>query len=629
METEVANLRPSPLRDYDDFPIDRKKVDALKVKIQKLGFMGSFDVEEVGDGTYEIISGHHRLTALEELLEEFGEPDKVNVLVKKLPKDQKIQAMIDENLSIWQHGTAFIISSMRLARDFLDSELSRCKDWEDSPEFLRVLFPTEHALKQAKEKKDGVGQPTIEKYLEKSFSKAEIQHSLAILKHEHIIDLNAVREFAKLSHAHAFFRVLKDNPGLPKEDQKPLAKEVIHALRGKLTIDTVKEKATEKNKKKLKEYDIEPEPNEGEDGINRDDLLSILKLLKNALAKKGVVESMQYYYFNEDRIIACSDWVWASILFDVGFTGLLNAVDLDNVLSIIPDNSVEFTPSQNRKKLGITGKGRDAELDFIIDEEYCQTIKARIPKDGEWHEIPGGLFDALEFCGKFASTDFGAIPYASIQVQDNRVFSQEIREGAVAIYQLEDKVVHPFAMPKFQMTWTKTYFRETDKRALKMYKVEPLEKMEGAGFTELIHFQGDEITVSYKSRGSYEIADTFETDFKDEADSIELPKEIINVLSSYDKILAKKYEFEDDRLLDIQFEDGKIRFGIGEKDVSRVISDFDVGHGLGEHKIEVRLGQLKNVMNHNRDLIHIDYERKMMEFGNEFFRLAVPLVDWE
>ncbi len=50
------------------------------------------------------------------------------------------------------------------AKEFLDGELAG-KEWEDSLKYMRVLFDSKHAYQQAKNKKTGVGEPTILKFL--------------------------------------------------------------------------------------------------------------------------------------------------------------------------------------------------------------------------------------------------------------------------------------------------------------------------------------------------------------------------------------------------------------------------------------------------------------------------------
>jgi len=236
MEIKVSNLKPNPFRNIDNFPIDREKVEALKTEIEKDDFWDNIVARKSGK-KYEIVYGHHRLEALKELGWE-----KVDLPVKEKDDDQMLRGMINENLDIWQHGSAYILWSVRVVKEYLDGRFVSC-EWGTSQEFLKGLFDSKKAFDITKGM--GAGEAIIKKYLGSNWSAEKIRHSLAILKHEEI-DRKAVIIFPKLNLAHAFFEALKENPGLPKDQHKPLAELVVKSLGKNMTAKSVKEFAAKK-----------------------------------------------------------------------------------------------------------------------------------------------------------------------------------------------------------------------------------------------------------------------------------------------------------------------------------------------------------------------------------------------
>jgi len=58
-----------------------------------------------------------------------------------------------------------ILETVRVTREFLDAELKKYDNYELLNEFIRVLFESEHAYNQAKNKLEGIGRIPIMKFL--------------------------------------------------------------------------------------------------------------------------------------------------------------------------------------------------------------------------------------------------------------------------------------------------------------------------------------------------------------------------------------------------------------------------------------------------------------------------------
>ena len=94
----IKNLRPNPFRRLEEYPIDREKVDRLKLSIECTGFWTSIIGRPAGKGLIEIAFGHHRLTAL---LEMFGPDVEVEIIVRELSNEDMLRMMANENMAEW------------------------------------------------------------------------------------------------------------------------------------------------------------------------------------------------------------------------------------------------------------------------------------------------------------------------------------------------------------------------------------------------------------------------------------------------------------------------------------------------------------------------------------------------
>ena len=91
----IAKLKPNPFRRLEEYPIIRKKVDALKESIATTGFWGTI-VARPHEDHYQIAFGHHRMVALHEV-----DAFEVEIIVRDLSNEQMIKMMARENMEEW------------------------------------------------------------------------------------------------------------------------------------------------------------------------------------------------------------------------------------------------------------------------------------------------------------------------------------------------------------------------------------------------------------------------------------------------------------------------------------------------------------------------------------------------
>lgn len=112
----LTAVKPNPHRRMETYPLNRRKLDALKQSIGQVGFWEGVIVRPYDDG-YECAFGHHRLAAARE---ELGENAEVPVIVRDLDDVQMLQFMGRENgedynadflvmLETWEAAIRFVV----------------------------------------------------------------------------------------------------------------------------------------------------------------------------------------------------------------------------------------------------------------------------------------------------------------------------------------------------------------------------------------------------------------------------------------------------------------------------------------------------------------------------------------
>ena len=135
MKLQIKQINPNPYRDMENYPINREKVEALKASIEQTGFWdnilarpkkgkkfklpidGIGELVIYGEPIVELAYGHHRLTALREVLKP---EDTIDIPVKDLDDSTMIKIMANENMDEWKTETIVIDETVRVAKKFLN-----------------------------------------------------------------------------------------------------------------------------------------------------------------------------------------------------------------------------------------------------------------------------------------------------------------------------------------------------------------------------------------------------------------------------------------------------------------------------------------------------------------------------
>lgn len=290
MRVKVEQLRPNPFRHMKDYPIDREKVEALKISIEQTDFWDNILGRETPLGV-EIAYGHHRLVAIREL----GITE-VDIPVKDLDDATMLRIMANENMEQWRSSPVVINETVAATKEFLDRELAKYETWDDLNKSIKMLFPTEHSFIQTKN--HGVGQTTILKFLGGNWKQWMIQQALRMINDKDI-DREVVESFDSVKSAQVFVDKVKKHD-FTKDEQREYIDEMKEAgVTSKRDVGGFMEmKAYEKKHPEA----LEPkEPNQVASRLEVETYISKLQRVLLALPAEPPKEGWTEYKLNEAK----------------------------------------------------------------------------------------------------------------------------------------------------------------------------------------------------------------------------------------------------------------------------------------------------------------------------------------
>ncbi len=225
MKIKVKDLEANPYRNIAKYPIDRAKVDALKISIKETSFWDNILVRPhpTKKGKYQISYGHHRHIAIIEVgLKE------IDVPCRNLTDAQMVKIMAEENLG-WNTSPAVINETVLATKKFLDDELAKC---ETLSQFNKSIKLIETKSQFDKLKQTGVGQTTILKFLGGNWKQWMVQNALATLKADALpvekggVDRKAVETLLNMEAANRFRSEIAKHK-IPKATQRKIAKRIV------------------------------------------------------------------------------------------------------------------------------------------------------------------------------------------------------------------------------------------------------------------------------------------------------------------------------------------------------------------------------------------------------------------
>lgn len=138
--------------------------------------------------------------------------------------------------------------------------------------------------------------------------------------------------------------------------------------------------------------------------MKRKELLNALNLLKPAVTGKDITESMTYFYFSGESVVAYNDLISIQVPFKTDFTAFVKADDLTKTLSKLKDDEVIFKMEGDILKMK-SGKNALISFSTIFDDKVVKRIESVSESfdEGKFKNLKEEFLEAVKLCYSTAS----------------------------------------------------------------------------------------------------------------------------------------------------------------------------------------------------------------------------------
>ncbi len=153
MIINLQELRPNPFRNIVNYPINRNKVEQLKISIQNTGFWDNLLARNM-HGRIEIAYGHHRLVALNEI---YPPTHSIDIPIKDISDEMMLKIMANENMNEWGSSMSIIDETIKATIKFLKKKNTTIPSINNIKDFLN--WPkgrVEHSVTRINAINDGI-----------------------------------------------------------------------------------------------------------------------------------------------------------------------------------------------------------------------------------------------------------------------------------------------------------------------------------------------------------------------------------------------------------------------------------------------------------------------------------------
>lgn len=180
--------------------------------------------------------------------------------------------------------------------------------------------------------------------------------------------------------------------------------------------------------------------------INKNEFLKNLKIVKNILDSKSIVDYQEHFIFTDDKIIGFKDDVLIIQPFINDLNCSISAKKLFGVLEKI--NSEEILVKKTPKSLRIKSKNTVGELNVQDNEEILEIIEStNIDQTKKFYKLPSNFIEGIELC-RFATSSNMLEPYlTTIKIQGNEIIGSD--DFRISRFVLDKNMKHDFLIPSY------------------------------------------------------------------------------------------------------------------------------------------------------------------------------------
>jgi len=260
MLIQVSKIMPNPFRDMEADPLDRDKIESLKISIGTSFFWDNIMAREhpTKKGYFQLAYGHHRIVAVNEL-----EIEEIDIPVKPLDDATMYIVMANENLPNWKSPPSSVIACVYGAKLLLQVDLDKFASWDElrsdekvRPTFIGKIIKTQNAFNSLKGKK--IGRDSICKFLGKNYSSHIVQDVLSFINNEKV-DIEIAKTLPNMKQAMEFKNAVEKlaptfgiDGIVPKEEQEKVRDKIINKSIQPEVEKAIERASAERNKEETK-----------------------------------------------------------------------------------------------------------------------------------------------------------------------------------------------------------------------------------------------------------------------------------------------------------------------------------------------------------------------------------------
>jgi DNA polymerase III sliding clamp (beta) subunit (PCNA family) len=197
--------------------------------------------------------------------------------------------------------------------------------------------------------------------------------------------------------------------------------------------------------------------------INREQLLSILKLISPALPARSIVNNAQEFFFSESNATAFNDEICIQSPFTGLFTCSIPSSELTSILSSTNEKELKF--EEKESSLLFSCIDLKSEISISKNNDIAELITS-LEKPKKWRVLPEDFSEALKICLSSTSEDITQGFFTAVALEKQRLISSD--DLRITMVQLKapiigvDQILLPAKAVKNLINLTPTKIGVTD-----------------------------------------------------------------------------------------------------------------------------------------------------------------------
>jgi len=168
--------------------------------------------------------------------------------------------------------------------------------------------------------------------------------------------------------------------------------------------------------------------------VEKAELLDVLLLVKPAIGKGGMEDSLSGFLFSGKSVISYNNQIRIECPFTTDFSCVISAEELFKLLQGIKESSIDIGLEDHH--LFVNTTTTNAELNIVSEDISVSEFPGFVDYDGlKWEALPEGFIEGISLCLFSVSKDISQGALTCIYVNEDRIFSSD--NYRISMYEYE------------------------------------------------------------------------------------------------------------------------------------------------------------------------------------------------